>query len=280
LRGDPRPARPLLQRCLDTSAGLDVVSMQTDSAAALAYLEDLEGDRDAAREHCLFVLERWERSEDHHYAVWGLRWAACFLARTGAADEARACAGALSSIAASSGHPDALAALAHALGETALAEGDAEAAAEQISRAVELQSNLDIPFERAHIQLRAGVALAAAGRRELALERLAEAHRTARRLGARPLATEAAVEVEKLGESIEGTLGRRAAAEHENAGLSRRELEVMRLVASGHTNREIAAELVVSTRTVDMHVRNILTKLRCRSRTEAAGRASELGLLR
>ena len=53
----------------------------------------------------------------------------------------------------------------------------------------------------------------------------------------------------------------------------------MRLVAAGHTNREIAGELVLSTRTVDMHVRNILTKLRCRTRTEAAGKAGDLGLL-
>jgi DNA-binding NarL/FixJ family response regulator len=278
-RGDPRAARPMLLRCLDTAARLDVVSMQVDSAAALAFLEEQEGALDTAHEHCRFLLRRWERSEDHHYAVWGLRWAACFFATGGAPADARACAGALSSIAASSGHPDALAALAHALGETALEEGDVEAAAEQLSRAVELQAHLDIPFERAQIELRAGVALAAAGRREAALERLVEAHRTARRLGAQPLCAEAAEEVRKLGESIERRLGRRAAAEHENAGLSRRELEVMRLVASGHTNREIAARLVLSTRTVDMHVRNILAKLRCRSRTEAAGRASELGLL-
>jgi len=278
-RGDSRRARPLLLRCLDTAARLDVVSMQVDSAAALAVLEEQGGALDAAHEHCRFLLERWERSEDHHYAVWGLRSAACLFARTGAVAEARACAGALSAIAASSGHADALAALAHALGETALQEGDADAAAEQLSRALELQANLDIPFERAQIGLRAGVALAAAGRREPALERLVDAHRTARKLGATPLAAQAADEVAKLGESIEQRLGRRAAAEHEHAGLSRRELEVMRMVASGHTNREIAAELVLSTRTVDMHVRNILAKLRCRSRTEAAGKASELGLL-
>ena len=53
----------------------------------------------------------------------------------------------------------------------------------------------------------------------------------------------------------------------------------MRLVASGRTNRAIAAELVLSTRTVDMHVRNILQKLDCRSRVEAVTRAGELGLL-
>ena len=51
------------------------------------------------------------------------------------------------------------------------------------------------------------------------------------------------------------------------------------MVATGRTNREIAADLVLSTRTVDMHVRNILNKLRCRSRTEAVARAGELGLL-
>ena len=278
-RGEWSAARPLLVQCLETGSRLDVVSMSVDSAAALAWLEEHEGDLDDAHAHCRFLLERWERSEDHHYAVWGLRWAACFFARHGSLGEARACAEALSSIAARTGHPDALAALAHALGETALAEGHAGAAAQQLSRAAELHASLEIPFERAQIQLRAGVALAAAGQRESAAEWFAEAHVTARRLGAAPLAAEAAREVAKLGESVERRLGRRAAADYEHAGLSRRELEVMRLVASGRTNREIAGELVLSTRTVDMHVRHILTKLRCRSRTEAAAKAGDLGLL-
>ena len=74
-------------------------------------------------------------------------------------------------------------------------------------------------------------------------------------------------------------LGSRAAADAEGAGLTRRELEVVRLVAVGRTNREIAQELFLSPRTVDMHVRNILRKLDCRSRVEAAHRAGELGLL-
>ena len=118
--------------------------------------------------------------------------------------------------------------------------------------------------------MRGGSALAAAGEREAAVEQLAEAHRVADALGARPLATSAAAAIAGLGASLERHLGRRAAAEHETGGLSRREVEVVRLVAAGNTNREIAASLVLSTRTVNMHVRNILTKLRSRTRTEAA----------
>jgi DNA-binding NarL/FixJ family response regulator len=136
-----------------------------------------------------------------------------------------------------------------------------------------------MPFERAQIELRAGAALGAAGERERALDHLASAYRTARGLGARPLASEVAREVSLLGESVSLRLGVRAAADADGAGLSRRELEVVRLLSGGATNREIAEQLVLSRRTVDMHVRNILRKLDCRSRVEAAKKAGELGLL-
>jgi DNA-binding NarL/FixJ family response regulator len=278
-RGEPERGLPLLARCLATSTRLDIVSMGVDSAAALAWAAEARGDLEEAGEHARFVLTRWARSEDHHYAVWGLRWAASFFARTGDLGDARACIDALSSIAAATGHDDAGAALAHGLGEIALADGDAEEAAAQMLRAVELHGSLEIPFELAQIRLRAAHALATAGRRDDAVDQLRAASTVARRLGARPLAAAAAAAVAELGESVEEQLGRRAAADHEGGGLSRRELEVIRLVATGRTNREIAGELVLSTRTVDMHVRNILTKLGCRTRTEAAGRAGDLGLL-
>jgi DNA-binding CsgD family transcriptional regulator len=119
----------------------------------------------------------------------------------------------------------------------------------------------------------------ALGERELAIERLMDAYRTARKLRARPLAQRAAAELAALGESVDRRLGRRAAAELAFAGLSRRELEIARLVAAGQTNREIARGLFLSPRTVDMHVRNILAKLGCRSRVEATRKAAELGLL-
>ena len=234
---------PLLTRCLETTTRLDVVSMQCDSAAALAWLAAQEGDAERAEEHCRLLLARWERSEDHHYALWGLRWAAGWLADTGALGLARACCEALSAIAASAGHPDALAALACALADTALADGDADAAIPQYARALEIHASLEIPFERAQILIRSGAALAAAGERDAALEQLAEAHRVRRRARRRARSRRRRPgRSPPSGASLERHLGRRAAAEHESAGLSRRELEVVRLVAEGLTNREIAAQ--------------------------------------
>jgi len=63
------------------------------------------------------------------------------------------------------------------------------------------------------------------------------------------------------------------------AGLSRRELEVLRLIATGSSNREIAARLFLSERTVARHVSNILAKLRLSSRSAATAYAFEHGLL-
>ena len=58
--------------------------------------------------------------------------------------------------------------------------------------------------------------------------------------------------------------------------LSRREIEVLRLVKAGLTNREIAQRIVVETGTVKRHVHNILGKLNARNRTEAVAKAREL----
>ena len=182
-------------------------------------------------------------------------------------------------MASATGHADALAALAHAIAETALLEGDADTAADQLTRAVELHRDLDMPFERAQIELRAGVALAAAGERDVALERLVQRlpHRAqARRAAAGGRGGDGGLAARRVGRRA--ARRPRASADADGAGLSRREREVLRLVAVGRTNREIAHDLFLSPRTVDMHVRNILRKLDCRSRVEAAGRARELGL--
>jgi DNA-binding CsgD family transcriptional regulator len=275
-QGKLSSARRMLASSRASSSAVGHYNMFMDSTTGLARVAAAEGALDEAAEHCRTLLTHWSESEDHHYAVWGLRWAAVFFARHNDRDGLHACTEALTRMASDGGHPDSLAALAQAIGEAALLDTDAEIAADQLCRAVDLYRELAIPFERAQVEVRAGVALAAAGEREQGLERLNDAYRTARKLGARPLASEAAHEVAMLGESVASRLGKRAAAE---SPLTRRELEVLRHVSVGRTNREIAQELFLSPRTVDMHVRNILRKLDCRSRVEAAHRAGELELL-
>jgi len=278
-QGKLSSARRLLTSSRAVSSAVGHYNMYVDSTTGLAIVAAAEGLDDEASRYCRELLARWERSEDHHYAVWGMRWAATYFAGRGDRDGLAACTEALSRMAADGGHPDALAALAQALGELALLEDEATTAAEHMARAVELHRSLAIPHERAQVELRAGVALAAAGEREEALERLSDAYRCARKLGAGPLASAAAQQVAELGESVAQRLGSRAAAAADGSQLTRRELEVLRHVAIGRTNKEIAQELFISQRTVDMHVRNLLGKLDCRSRVEASHRAGELGLL-
>jgi DNA-binding NarL/FixJ family response regulator len=64
------------------------------------------------------------------------------------------------------------------------------------------------------------------------------------------------------------------------AGLTGREVEVVRLIAAGHSNAEVAEQLVVSPRTVDHHVSALLRKLDAKTRAEAAAAAAKLGLLK
>lgn len=278
-RGKLTPARRMLTASRAVSSSVRHYNMFVDSTTSLAIVAAAEGHEDEVGRYCRELLSRWEESQDHHYAVWGMRWAASWFARRGDRGGANACAEALGAMASEAGHGDALAALAQAIGELALLEGDQVAAAEHLSRAVELHRALAIPHERAQVELRAGVALAAADQREEALERLCDAYRNATRLGARPVAAEAAREVAAMGESVAQRLGSRAATAADEVRLTRRELEVLRHVSVGRTNREIAEELFISPRTVDMHVRNLLGKLDCRSRVEASHRAGELGLL-
>jgi DNA-binding NarL/FixJ family response regulator len=253
--------------------------LEVEAAHGLARADVLRGRIDDALRRARDLIGRIALTEERHFSVPALRWATTLFARRGLKEDVARSTELLSQIAGALGTAEALAGLGHALGELALADGDAAGAARQFTHALDVVGDLTVPYERAETELRAAIALAAAGERELAIERLTAAYRAARRLGARPLAAAAAEELGRLGEKVERRLGRRAAGELEHAGLSRREVEVLRLVSVGRTNREVAQALFLSLRTVDMHVRNVLIKLDCRSRTEATRRAVELGLL-
>jgi predicted ATPase/DNA-binding CsgD family transcriptional regulator len=278
-RGRPARARPHLEACLALARRIELVAMELIAIWGLALVDRLEGDEDSAVEHCRDLLRRWDRTEECHYVVPALRWAATLHADRGDAAEVRAFAEALARVAAQTGQPEAVAALGLALGEAARIEGDVDAAAGHLDRALEAISDRDLPLERAEIGRRSGLALVSAGRRTEGLDALVVAARTARRLGAAPLAETIGEDIRRLGESVERRLGRREAARLADGGLTRRELEILRLVGQGMTSREIGQTLFISTRTVEMHVGSALAKLDCRTRAQAAQRLASLGLL-
>jgi DNA-binding NarL/FixJ family response regulator len=97
-------------------------------------------------------------------------------------------------------------------------------------------------------------------------------------LGAEPLARRIRLRLRELGVT-RIPRGRVQSTRDSPAGLTERQTEVIRLLAEGLTNAEIAAHLVLSVRTVDTHVGAILNRLDAKTRRDAAARAKALGLL-
>jgi DNA-binding CsgD family transcriptional regulator len=142
--------------------------------------------------------------------------------------------------------------------------------------AAQAWDRLGHPYALACALLRAAEAAMDRGDRDGAAERLARAAPLADRLGAGPLRERigSLARRARLGLSF-GPAGEQAPG---ILGLTAREVEVLRLVAAGYGNRDIAAELFISVKTASVHVSNILAKLHAASRTEAAAIAHRAGL--
>ncbi len=163
---------------------------------------------------------------------------------------------------------------AHVGGAVALAGGAAADALEPLRAAWRAWQELDAPFEAARVRVLVGLACRELGDDDGAGLELDAARATFRALGAEP-------ELARLDELEGGAAGGAGGpgGTGDTAGLTGREVEVLRLVASGKSNRAIADELVISEHTVARHVQNIFAKLAVGSRTAAAAYAYEHHLL-
>jgi DNA-binding CsgD family transcriptional regulator len=223
----------------------------------LALLRLAQGDRDAASAAISRVLE--ETTDTLRRAALLPAYVEIMLSG-GEAHEARRASGELEELAAGSDRPMLEAIAAHVRGAVELGGGDARAALEPLRRACRLWQELDAPYEVARVRRLVGLACRELGDDDSAALELGAARAVFEQLGAAP-------DLARL-DSLAGEA-------EETYGLSARELEVLRHVAAGKTNREIAAELVVSEHTVARHLQNIRTKLGVSSRTAAAAFAFE-----
>jgi DNA-binding NarL/FixJ family response regulator len=168
----------------------------------------------------------------------------------------------LSEIAADLGMPFLHAVSAQATGAVLLAEGDTRAALASLRRAWTAWQEIQAPYEAARARVLIGLAYRALGDTDTAEMELDAACRVFQQLGAAP----EVARVEALS---------RMAAPRAAGGLTAREVQVLRLVAAGRSNRAIAAELAISEHTVARHVQNIFAKLDVSSRSAATAFAFE-----
>jgi DNA-binding CsgD family transcriptional regulator len=155
---------------------------------------------------------------------------------------------------------------AHARGALALAENDAASALPALRHAGRVWQELEVPREAARARVLVGLACRALGDHEAVALELEAARSLFAQLGAAP-------DLARL-ESLA-----REEPPIDTGGLTARELQVLRRVAAGETNKAIASELVLSERTVDRHVSNILAKLGVPSRAAATAYAYEHHLI-
>jgi ATP/maltotriose-dependent transcriptional regulator MalT len=180
-----------------------------------------------------------------------------------AADRA---AGELESVAEKFTGPMLSATAATARGRVLLAMGDSAGAARTLRRALRAWRELGVPYEVATAQTLLGAARLAAGDRD----------------EAQACFDAAAVEFRRLGDAVgahELTAAQAICLDSPD-GLSLRECEVLRLVASGVTNRKIAQDLHLSEKTVSRHLENIFNKIGVSSRAAATAYAFERGIVR
>jgi DNA-binding NarL/FixJ family response regulator len=185
------------------------------------------------------------------------------LVAGGGIDEARQAAADLTGIADAFGCTAVQAMAAYATALVALAADDTENALPAAKRARQLWTSLEAPYETARTRLLVGRGYRGLGDEDSAAAELTAAVRIFTELGATPSRHEA----EKL-------LDRAA-----RGGLTSREIEVLRLVAAGNSNGEIAQLLVLSDKTVARHLSNIFGKIDVSSRTAAAAYAHQHDLL-
>jgi ATP/maltotriose-dependent transcriptional regulator MalT len=159
---------------------------------------------------------------------------------------------------------------AHARGAVELADGNAQAALGSLHHARQVWQQVEAPYLAARVRVLMGQACRALGDDDGAELELDAARAVFEQLGAVP-------DLAGL-EALARSLSYDVLPNHPH-GLTTRELQVLRLVAAGKTNKAIAAELFLSEKTIDRHVSNIFTKLDVPSRAAATAYAYEHRLL-
>jgi DNA-binding CsgD family transcriptional regulator/tetratricopeptide (TPR) repeat protein len=269
LRGEAAAARRHLEAALELAGERLPGEFVVPIRSAWATLALAGGDPAEARRHVDAAFAAVGDERDPLYTP-ALHWlGARAAADLGEPDAAAALVADLDGL--RTPVPDALAHRATAEAELSRARGTPDP--DLWHQAVEAWVELAEPYPAAYARLRAAEALLLAGRRDGVGELLNAANATAVELGAHPLREH----VRALAGRARLRLGPKRRAVEQSV-LTQREIDVLRLLAHGLTNRQIARRLFISEKTVGTHVAHIFAKLGVHTRVEAASRAQALGV--
>jgi DNA-binding NarL/FixJ family response regulator len=162
----------------------------------------------------------------------------------------------------------------HRTAQNELARARGTATADDWTEAVALWRAAQRPREEAYCLLRAAECHVADKRRDKAAAAAASARDIALRLGAAPIVAEVDALVSRT--RLSAAPAPRAPADDRPFGLTDRESEVLALLGTGATNRQIARALFISDRTVGVHVSRVLHKLQVTNRAQAAALAAKV----
>jgi DNA-binding CsgD family transcriptional regulator len=266
LRGEPEAAERHLR--LGAAAEHDYTVMTVPALMARASVAEAASDSAAVVRALAPLVGRARRDELDEPGFWP--WHDVYadaLVVTDRLAEAEAFLAPLEETARRRGHRSTCARLGTVRGRLLAARGDVGGAERAFERSRALLAALPLPYERARVDFAHGVTLRRAGRRRDAAALVTTARQAFAVLGAQ-------VYVERCDRELR--TGRPAARGADTAveALTEQERTVAELVATGRTNKEVAAAMLLSVKTVQFHLTRVYAKLGVRSRAELAARSA------
>jgi DNA-binding CsgD family transcriptional regulator len=267
-RGDWTTADALAQKAISRSEGYERAVVA--GALAQAHVASVRGDARAALDALETVRRINPRNSVDEPGIWP--WQGVYaeaLVDVGRVEEADEFLVPHEALAAARNRRSMIAALARARGRVETAAGRRDRAEAAFARGQAAIGQVYVPVEHALLDLAHGEFLRRTGQTAVAAAMLTAAENRFRILGAAPYLSRCAQEL-----SLCRPLSPRR-RERRRVSLTSQEQVVARLAASGARNREVAAELVVSVKTVEFHLRNVYQKLGVTSRKELADRLGD-----
>jgi DNA-binding CsgD family transcriptional regulator len=235
----------------------------------MAKINELQGDIEGASEWYRKIVDEWHQTGEKHDVLMSLMEAAMFFKEHNDISSLIKCTEIFSIISQETGNPEALGCMAFALGLHAALKNEPATALFHFGEARRKFIPLEIPYQLILVDYQMGKSHLANNEMNKGLEYLKNALPIAKRIGIAPMVSKIMLEV-NLSQKL---------SDPKNRLLSDRQQDVLVLLNKGLSNKEIASALSLSTRTVDMHIRNLFDRLGCHSRFEAIEKGRKLGIV-